>query len=174
MKKNVILAAAMLAAFASTAQAEESKGKIGLGSYVVSATDITGASVTYKGAALTGGYNFTDIFSINAHAYSLTHELTTALTLKGTDITVRAGHNGNGFTYFGGLGLFNETLTGTLGPFSASQGYSGGLVSFGLGYNWDKVSQEWEGAIRDGQAYKDVSGKDTAAINSSLNVAYRF
>ena len=174
MKKNVILAAAMLAAFASTAQAEESKGKIGLGSYVLSTTDLAGATNNYNGAALVGGYNFTDTFSVNAHAYSLTHEVLTMVTMKGFDLMVRAGHNGLGFTYFGGLGLFNETLTGTIFGISASHGFSGGLVGFGLGYNWEHVSVEWEGAIRGSQAYTDFTGKDTAAVNASFNVSYRF
>ncbi len=179
MKKTMIAAGLLMASVTATAAtAGEPRAKVGLGSYALTTT-VAGAptSNTYVGSALVGGYSFTDLFAVNAHLYALKHDVFTNIKMNGFDAALRVGHHGAGFTYFAGLGFYNETLSTTIFGVNVSQDFSGGLVAFGLGYNWDNVSLELEGAVRGTEDYakfSNANAADVAAATGSLNVSYRF
>jgi len=169
-KMMVIISAALMAtALASNqALAEEKQGSIGIGTYSV-VLDINGSTGTYVGSALVGSYSFTPFISAGAHFYSTTLDLGTE-EIGGFDAMVRFGSQGQGFTYFGGVGVFSETVT----DFGFSLDASGTTVGYGIGYNWDSVALTWEGSIRSTGDYEDFTGQAVTQATGSLNVGYRF
>ena len=174
MKKSILIASTLLmGVFATPAMAEEGRGSIGLGSYGLTVAPAVGVSDSFFGAALVGTYDFTDNISVAGHLYALTHELNSAIEMGGLDIMVRAGKNGLGFTYFGALGLYSETLSAP-SISTATFDYSGGLLGYGIGYNWGSVNVTWEGSLRSTGDYEGNTGNSYVAATGALNVSYRF
>ena len=174
MRKLILITSVLLmGVMATPASAEEGRGSIGIGSYGLTVAPKIGVSDSFFGAALVGTYDFTDSISVAGHYYALTHDASTAIEMNGLDVMVRVGKNGLGFTYFGALGLYSETLSAP-SISTATFDYSGGLLGYGIGYNWESVSLTWEGSIRSTGDYEGDSGVSVVAATGSLNLAYRF
>ncbi len=160
---------------ATPAIAEEGHINLGLGFYSISTKVVSSArSDRYTGSALIAGYSFNDLFAVNTHYYALSHDKFTATKMDGFDFTLRLGYQGKGFIYFAGLGYYQETLTQ---PALGTSDITGGLFGYGLGYNWEHVSLQLEGAVRgtdDYAKFSNVNSTDVAAENYSLNLLYRF
>ena len=163
-------------AVTTQAIAEEEKGKIGIGSYVLTVNEeraATTVSYVWSGTAIIGGYDITDNITANGSYYSLTEDIDSNSTMKGFDASVRFGPNGLGFTYYGGLGLYSETWNHSLGNVSGS--YSGGLMEAGFGYNWKDVNLNWNViSFRTAKDYKGTSPNSFSAGTGAISIAYRF
>ncbi len=182
MKKTVLIISALcLSAFATPAFAEEGRGNVGLGTYNIAMAHAGGSSDAFLGTAITANYGVSDLITIGGHYYFTEEENSTSalsLTLNGFDLLVKAGKDGLGFTYFGGLGVYSETMefkVNFLGQTaSASNDFSGALLAYGLGYNWDALNLTYEGSIRSTGDYEADTGAGVVAATGSLSIAYRF
>ncbi len=162
----------LMSAFATPTMAEEGRGSIGLGTYALIVTPAIGVSDTFSGTALVGSYDFTSLLSVSGHFYALEHEVSSAIKMDGYDLMLRAGKSDLGFTYFGALGLYSETMSASTSPLTFD--YSGTLLGYGIGYNWESVNVTWEGSIRSTGDYEGNTGNSYVAATGALNVSYRF
>ncbi len=171
MKRSMgaLAAALLITALSGQALAEEKKGTIGIGSYVI-IMDINGfGSSTYAGSAVVASYNFTPLISASTHIYSTTLNNGTE-KIGGYDALVRFGKQDTGFTYFAGIGFYSETVT----DFGFSLDASGSAFGFGIGYNWDDVALTYEASGRTTSDYESALGRSVIETAGSLNIAYRF
>ncbi|MDQ6989455.1 MAG: hypothetical protein Q9M19_06190, partial [Mariprofundaceae bacterium] len=178
MKKTILIVSALLVGmFATSAVAEEGRGSVGLGTYAISMVPSTGTSVDFVGFAYVADYDVTDFISVGGHYYFTKFNTSNSVgsfsyDLDGFDVLVKTGQNGLGFTYYGGLGFYSETLDGSAIFFNGttdalSKDYSGTLLGYGIGYNWDNVTVGWEGSIRStGDYEKGSSGSVVAATGA--------
>ncbi len=176
MKKSMMALTAALAVTTLSGQAfaEEGRGYIGVGNYVLTIAEKSGnitKSYNWAGNAVIGGYNYTDKLSVNGSYYSVTEDLDAQSKMEGFDLSVRLGPNGLGFTYYGALGIFSDTWTH---PLSVSEDHSGTLIGGGIGYNWENVSFNWDLiSFRSAADYQRGSA-DTTVGTGSMSIAYRF
>lgn len=173
MNKSILAASILLmGATATPAMAEEGRGSVGLGTYSLIVTPTVGVSDTFIGTALVGSYDFTDLFSVAGHFYALEHDVSSFIKMDGYDVMVRVGKNDLGFTYFGALGYYSETMSASTS--TTTFDYSGTLLGYGIGYNWESVNVTWEGSLRSTGDYEGNTGNSYVAATGALNVSYRF
>jgi hypothetical protein len=173
MKKSILAASILLmGVLATPAMAEEGRGSIGLGSYSLTIAPAIGVADTFSGTALVGSYDFTRLLSVSGHYYALKHEVFSAVKMDGYDLMLRAGKNDLGFAYFVALGLYSETMSASTSPLTFD--YSGTLLGYGIGYNWEKVNVTLEGSIRSTGDYEGNTGNSYVAATGALNISYRF
>ena len=177
IKKGIISAAALVAMLSSGQAIAGGQGTVGVGSYAIVAT-LSGFGLsttsTYGGSALVGSYNFTPLISASGHIYGTTLQ-GGGEEIGGYDAMVRFGKHDIGFTYFGSMGFFSETWKTTDGS-GLKIDASGGLFGFGIGYNWEEVSLNYEFAFRSAKDYEAAvaPGLTVTETSGSLNIAYRF
>lgn len=173
MNKSILAASVLLmSAFTTPVMAEEGRGSIGAGSYAATISTPT-ANLTYGGLALVGGYEINDYISINGHYYFLSNINFATEKVDGFDAMVRFGKTGEGFVGFGALGFYSETLSD---PTVTTQqfDFSGTLLGFGIGYNWENVGLIYEASFRSTGDYEAFAGTSVTAVTGSLNLSYRF
>lgn len=174
MRKIVGFFAAVLMTFVGTsANAEEGRASIGVGTYVLTVVQSVGGTRTFTGSALVGSYDFTNLISIAGHYYALTDDDFSFIELDGYDAMVRVGKNDLGFNYFGALGYYSETLA-TPSINTQTKDNTGTFIGYGIGYQWDSLQIGWEGGFRTSGSESAAPGVSTVATTSSLSIAYRF
>ncbi|PCI01427.1 MAG: hypothetical protein COB79_04080 [Zetaproteobacteria bacterium] len=172
------------------ATAEENKFSLGLGSYALglSSSDPTVPDLTFGGLALVANYEVTDLISVGGHFYSIdatefffsgTTLVELAYANTGYDALIKLGKNsGLGLTYFGGIGLYSETIEVSLPAFpaagTASEDFSGTMFGAGIGHNWENVNLLLELYFRSTGDYEAGGTASVTAVTSSLNMSYRF
>ena len=172
MIKSLIVASLLLSStFATPALAEEGKGSIGLGKYVLVISDgITTDALS--GFALVGGYDITNNVSVVGRYYALTHIDFSNISGDGFDVALRLGPNSPGFIYFGQLGYYSETVTNSNTNFTAD--YSGFLYGGGIGYNFGNLNLAYGINIRSTGDYEGNSGISYTAVSGALSLSYIF
>jgi len=175
MKKTILAVSVLLAgAFATSAVAEEGRGSVGVGSYALSiAYSGSTTSTDFAGSALVASYDMNDVVSVAGHYYMLTLDTSSLIEMNGFDVAARIGKNGKGLIYFSEFGIYSETISSP-STSSVTFDYSGGLIGFGIGYNFDSVNITYELAARSTGDYEGNSNSSAVAVNGSLNLAYRF
>ena len=173
MRKSLLIASILImGAMTTPVMAGEGKGSIGAGSYAAAVSTST-TKLTYAGLALVGGYEINDYISINGHYYFLSNINFTTEKVDGFDAMIRFGKTGEGFVGFGAIGFYSETLSDS--TVTAQQfDFSGTLLGFGIGYNWENVGLVYEASVRSTGDYETFAGTSVTAATGSLNLSYRF
>ncbi|MDQ7058608.1 MAG: hypothetical protein Q9N62_09250 [Ghiorsea sp.] len=171
MEKMTAFFVVILMAFVGvSAHAEEGRGSVGAGTYVLTVVPSVGATRTFAGSALVASYDFSNLISVAGHYYALTDKDFSVIEMNGFDVMLRAGKNDLGFNYFGALGYYNETFSTPL----TNKAYTGTFVGYGIGYSWDNINVTWEGGFRTSGSEDPAPGVSTIATTGALNVSYRF
>ena len=172
MRKHLILASLLLSsALATPALADEGKGSLGLSSYALSISDGI-VTDSFNGLALTGEYDITNRIAIVGRYYALTNTDFSFIKMDGFDLNLRFGPNMPGFTYFGEVGYYSETMSATTSPLTFD--FSGGLFGAGIGYNFDKVNLSFDITSRSTGDYQGNTSASLIAITSALSLSYIF
>ena len=192
MKKHMIAVSILLAGLTSTqAVAEEAQFSLGVGTYALGlSSDVPGSQpLDFAGLALVGNYQVNDLVSVGGHFYSIDASEFVLLTGGGSaelayantgyDALVKLGKtSGLGFTYFGGVGYYSETIEVSAPAFPAagtnSTDFSGAMFGAGIGNNWENVNLTFELYFRSTGDYENGGTASVTAVNSSLNVSYMF
>jgi len=156
--------------------AEEGRASIGVGTKqlsIVTSNIFTTSTYVWSGAALIGGYDFTDYISLYSHVYVMTEDVDADSTMNGFDAAVRFGSNRLGFTYYGSLGFYSDTWKHS--AVNLTENYRGVSVGAGFGYNWKNLNVNWDTiSFRSTYDYQGNSTAGYVVATGSMSLAYRF
>lgn len=152
------------------------KGSIGLASYATHIEYDAWAAEDddFSGFALFGTGALNHNVAIRGGFYSLEHDDYNDVDGSGIELQLLGGNNFDsvGFKIYGGVGLFNEEIE--------DYDFSGMLLTFGIGYNWQKIALDFWISVRDADDYEDFIadylgyGSDATASSGALMLGYRF
>ncbi|MDH5692383.1 MAG: porin family protein [Gammaproteobacteria bacterium] len=158
---------------------------VAVGRYALSVkqNDFVIRETRFTGAAIWLGYALTQNVGLRGGLYSASNTdnrstgATPELKARGQELQLLIGNNldRKGFRVYIGLGTFSESweIAGT-----PHDRFSGSQFTFGLGYNWQKVTLEYSTAVRGNTGYqKSFSEGDPSNLviqTTGVTLAARF
>ena len=174
---KIVIAAVSAALFSSAAVADtqERKFSVGLTSYATTIDfpqgedDASGIAVTAMGAFNPVGLGHIGFI---ANYAVMEHDTFSMIDITSIDASLIWGRNLTlpGFKFYVGGGFFSEKWKA--GNFN--QTFSGGQLTGGIGYNFDRVGLDLFVNARSGDSYEVMGTKADSAASAGLSISYRF
>ena len=146
---------------------------IGVTSYVT-IIDGPNSRDELSGGGLIATYAFSDRWAARINAGSLEHDSISQIESDTSELAILWGRNFNqtGFKWYVGGGFFQDKWS--VKNSNVSESFNGGMLTGGLGYNWNRVAFDFWISLRDSSKYEMQGFNLDSATTGGLALSLRF